>query len=250
VVRSNWLISSTVMSALMLVSAACRPSGINYGLPAIVGTITYYQPGGRDSAYAAVTVNGTRLVPVVAVNAETLKLVDYTGSGEYLWNSTWRSDNLGVAPDSDCVLHVYQSDGEAHSGRQVLPRHPVISGPEIGGVFAQGRDFMVFWDGVPKINRYELTLNLDYTYNNVQQFQFDTAIVLSRTDSSVQIPAATIFPVYVDTVNSGAGIVTLTAETGPNLGREPSGNISGNGIGYFWTRSTDVHSFHIAGSGD
>jgi len=236
------LIAATIV---LFAGAACRPAGTNYGLSTIIGTLTHTVTAGRESTAATVTVTGSKLIPVVAISRDTLALMSYDVSGEYLWNSTWRGAHLGILPDSYCVLHVYQSDGEAHSGRQVLPAQPTIISPDSGATLTQNSDFNASWDSVGNIDRYEVNVHLSYTYNDFQHFLLDTTITLPETSFTLTIPAGRIFPPDVDSVNSGAGSITVTAETGPNLGKELNGNISGNGIGYFWTRSSDYRSFNI-----
>jgi hypothetical protein len=238
--RNGMIVAAAAI--VLLAGAGCRPSGTNYGVATIVGTLTHYQTTDRESTVADVNVNGTKLLPVVAINRDTLELTNYDAAGEYLWNSTWQRFHVPAVLDTVYVLHVYQSDGEAKSHPERLPPRPALVAPD---TLHQNQDLTITWTPATRIDRYQAQVHASYTYHNFLHFILDTTVILAPSANSVTIPAAALFPSEVDSVNVGNGFVTITAESGPSIGRETGGNVSGNGIGYFVARSTDSHTFGI-----
>jgi hypothetical protein len=239
---SRNVIIITAVAIVLLAGTGCRPSGISYGVATIVGSLTHYQSADRESTVAEVDVSGTKLLPVVAINSDTLELTNYDAAGEYLWKSTWRRFHVPAVLDTNYVLHVYQSDGEAKSQPELLPPRPAVVAPD---TLRQGQDLTVTWTPATKIDRYQAQVHAAYTYHNFQHFVLDTTVILPPSLNSLTIPAAALFPADVDTVNVGSGFVSITAESGPSIGRETKGNVSGNGTGYFVARNTDSHTFSI-----
>jgi hypothetical protein len=230
------------MIGLAVLALRCdKKTTVSYGLPAISGMITWHKAHGTTAAHAeaAVTVDGTRLVPVVAINTDTLDLTNYSGSGEYMWNSEWEKYNVNVGASQQCQLQVYQSDGNASSPKLPLPAGFSLTAPADSSRLVKGNPLVITWPPVADVDRYLVEVYVYYVYNNYDHFTFDTTIIAGKTATSMTLPASTIFPSPVDTVLWGNGSVTVDAEAGPDIGRECKGNISGNGIGYFLTSSAD-----------
>jgi hypothetical protein len=238
-------LAAAAVASLLFVAGCSTKTTLTLGLPAINGVVVYLKASGAQPARteADVTVDGTRLVPVVAINSDTVDLINYSGEGEYMWSSTWRSDNLNVLPGKECQLKVFQSDGEASSPKLMLPAGFSITAPAESSRLARGSPLTITWPAVTGIDRYEVTVTIDYSYYDTshyfQHFALDTSFAVSKDTLAVTFAAGTVFPPDVDSVRSGYGSISVTAEAGPNIGHESKGNISGNGIGYFWTRTSD-----------
>jgi len=229
-----------IIIAVALFSTACdKKVVVTTGVPAITGTVSVDSGSGGVVAQAYVSVDGTRLIPVVAVNNETLDISDYGSSGEYMWSSTWHKDRLHAVPGDSCMLHVYQSDGEAKTDAQVIPHIPRVTSPDTGFVLAKSQSLSVTWVATAGVDRYQIEFRLHYYYGNYDDFSLDTTIVVPAGSSTYTLPGSVIFPSYVDSVTYGYCDIYTTAETGPNIGRESDGNVTGKGCGYFFTTSAD-----------
>jgi hypothetical protein len=209
------------------------------GLPSVIGTVSVDSGSGGVVAHAYVSVDGTRLMPVVAVNNETLDNSGYNSSGEYMWNSEWERDKLRITPGDSCMLHVYQSDGEAKTEWQVIPHVPRVTAPDTSFVLAEDQSLTVTWVATPGVDRYQVSFYLHYYYRDFSSFSLDTAVVVPAGSSSYTLPGSIVFPAYVDSVRYGYCNIAIRAETGPEIGRESNGNVTGKGCGYFFTNSGD-----------
>lgn len=231
---------AVLITALALFSTGCDKKVVmTTGLPSITGTVSVDSGSGGVTTQAAVTVDGTRLVPVVAVGNDTLDLYSYGTSGEYQWSSSWQSNNLHLTTGDSCKLHVYQSDGEATTDWQVIPHKPRITAPDTSFVLAKGQSLTVNWVATAGVDRYQIEFRLHYYYRSYDGFSLDTTVVMPGDSSAYTLPGSSIFPSYVDSVTYGYCDIYTTAETGPNIGHESNGNITGNGCGYFFTTSAD-----------
>jgi len=244
-----WLLG-LVLGALVISAGCNQKTVLTFGKPSVIGVIAVSED---TVAGAEVEVGGSRLLPVVAVNSETLDLEGFSAAGEYLWNSSWEKEELRLGPGNKCLLHVYQSDGEAKSDSVVIPPPPHITEPAEGFVLLKGNPLTVTWATTPGVTQYHLEIDLDYSYYDTtgyyESFSLDTSWYLPGTAGSVTLAAATIFPADVDSVLYGDGEIFLSVEAGPRLGHESTGNIKGNGCGYFWTEAYAEDYFDIGSEG-
>ena len=226
--------------SLLMVNGICdRKTVLTHGLPAIIGTVIHHTGIGEQvRTEAAVSVDGTRLLPVVAVNDETLHLDGYSSSGEYMWDSEWSLELQHLAQGSTCVLNVYQFNGNAVTDSHVLALDPEFSYPPDTTVLRRGDSLKVRWKTTSGVDRYELYFDIWYRYSRSSNFYLDTTVILDDSAGSYTLPAGVIFPSHVDSVKYGHIDIDVTAEAGPDLGRQTGGNIKGNGCGYFWTRNS------------
>jgi len=252
--RSRILLSTILVVTALLLSSNCnQKTALTFGLPSITGVAEYYAATPSDPAHveADVEVDGTRLVPVVAINNDTLDLDGFSGQGEYMWASQWSDAKVKVAADAKYQLNVYQSDGTATSDKLALPAALTITSPADTSRLARGSALTVSWSGGSGVDRFEVFVYIDYEYLNsngyYDYFYLDTTIRVGGSTTSITIPAATIFPPDVDTVEYGSGQISVSAEAGPDIGHTSSGNIHGNGLGYFWTRAGDDHEIYFGG---
>ena len=234
-----------ILAAVILLLGACdRKTVLTYGLPSIVGAAVSDSSASGTETYAYVEVDGTRLLPVAAIGGDTLDLQDYYSNGEYMWSSSW-GKNTKLRPGDSCILYVYQSDGTAQSDKQTVPHSPHITSPDSNFVLQEDNSLTLTWVGTAGIDRYELTFNIEYDYGYYHSYSLDTTVVVPGTTTSYTLPAATIFPPHVDSVDNGYCHVYVTAVCGPLIGRESKGNITGRGLGYFLTSSQDGGYFYI-----
>ncbi len=230
----------TVAAAAVMTNSLCDKKTVQtLGLPAIMGTVVRAAILGDTAATdAAVSVNGTRLLPVVTISNDTLRLDGYSCAGEYQWDSDWSESPVGFEPGTKCVLQVYQSDGTATGDSTVLAVDPQFSSPADSATLKKDSSLVISWTQPGGVDRYELYLDIWYRYNNYQDFYLEETLHFDASTSSYTLPAATLFPTQVDTVLNGHADIYLTAEAGPDVGRQTTCNIKGHGCGYFWTRNT------------
>lgn len=247
-----------LLSVIFLLSPGCKQKPPTTGKPVVLGVIVV--GGGAlltsDSTVTAqVEIDGSKSLPVVTINSESLYLSDYytyynSFADVYLWDSEWRKERLGVALGKKCVLNVSQLGGDASSDSVVVPLPITLTSPGGGFTLKAGNPLPIAWSGTTGIERYSLTINIDYYYrdtaNQYRSFSLDTSLYLPGTITSFTLPATTIFPAYVDTVFWGDGMIELVAETGCKEGKNPEGNIKGNGYGYFWAYNYTYCTFDIS----
>ena len=242
--RSRSMTVAILAAVILLLGACDRKTVLTFGLPSIIGATVSDSSASGTETYAYVEVDGTRLLPVAAIGGETLDLQDYYSSGEYMWSSSW-GKNTKLRPGDSCILRVYQSDGTAQSDKQTVPHSPHITSPDSNFVLQEDNSLTLTWVGTAGIDRYELAFGLQYDYGHYNSYYLDTTVVVPGTATSYTLPAAIIFPSYVDSVDYGYCHVYVTAVCGPLIGRESKGNITGHGLGYFLTSSQAVGYFDI-----
>jgi len=237
-------------AALLLSNSGCdRKVIMTVGLPSIIGAVLVDSGAGGVNTQAHVDVDGTRLLPVVAVNNDTLTLRDYGSTGEYMWTSSWQGFELRLAPGDPCALHVYQSDGEATTDTVVIPHLPKVVSPDTNFVLGKNQSLSVAWVATEGVDRYELAFDVHYRYyhGGYTTFSMDTTVLVPAGTSTYTLPGAAIFPSDVDSLIEGYCIITVTAETGPNIGSESKGNVNGKGCGYFFASGTQESWCFIGG---
>ncbi len=204
---------------------------INYGEPAIFAELSTEQRDQTVQNVIRVDVGGTRLVPVVLINNDTLEVYSYRRD-EYTYLSEFRG-NLSLDPGDECKLFVYHDEGEA-SATITLPGDFEIISPEEDSTLHQNEDLTVSWSTSEGAERYKLDIRLNYHYVDTSGesniFSIDT--VFYSVDSLI-IPKERIFPSVVDSVEYGYGHIFVYSESGPWIGHTSEGNISGEGVGYF-----------------
>jgi hypothetical protein len=232
--KANTLTSIPSVLLIFLLFSGCEngPMVMSYGEPAIFAELNRAQQ--RDSTVQnviEVSVGGTRLVPVVSVNNDTLELYYYQ-KNQNTYNSEFRG-YLSVEPGDECELVVYHDEGEA-TAKITLPGDFEIISPKEDSALRQNEDLIVGWSPSEGEGRYKLDIDLYYYY-------FDTSGVSSRFDldtnfyaiTHVTIPKEKLFPPEVDSIESGFGRISIYPESGPWIGHTIEGNISGDGVGYF-----------------
>jgi len=228
------LISSPIVILIFLLFSGCKngPTVISYGEPAIFAELIRSKVTDEEIQNEIhVSVGGTRLVPVVSVNNDTLEFYSYR-KNQNTYSSEFRK-NLSVEPGDECELVVYHDEGEA-SATITLPGDFEITSPKEDSALQQNEDFIISWSPSEGADRYELEIFLSYHY-------FDTSGVSSRFDldtsfyttTGITIPKERLFSSEVDSIASSRVIISIYSENGPHIGHTTEGNISGDGVGYF-----------------
>lgn len=236
---------SVLMTAILFLG--CHQKTVfTSGKPSVIGVVTVDE----DSIVGTeVEVSGSRLLPVVAINDETLALQNFHSSGEYGWYSSWKKAPLRLNPGNRCILNVYQSDGDAQSDSLVIPLPPAITFPTESFLLQKGNSLPIRWTITSGLTQCYLKIYLEYYYydtaGDYNYFSLDTSLYLPGDVNSFTLPSVAIFPAQVNQVLYGGGEIYLELEAGPRMGREVKGNIKGNGCGYFWTISTNRCWFDV-----
>lgn len=233
--KKFFIIHFITVFIIVFLSNGCKngPTAISYGDPLILADLS--KSYGLNAPRAHVEVDGTELLPIVVINNDTLELSHCNPKGEYLWESVF-VDEVSTDPDNEYELIVSHKGGEA-SATITLPGDFEIISPQEDDTFHQGEDLTVIWSPSENAERYDLYIRLDYTYGDTanpyyNRFYLDT--LLSNANTSITIPKGRIFPPEIDSVLEGNGYVNIHSESGPLIGMSATGNISGEGIGYFY----------------
>lgn len=208
------------------------PTAINYGEPFISAELRKEEM--REGISTRVEVEGTRLIPIVVINGDTLELSSCDPEGEYMWRSYF-VDEVSVDPDKEYELIVSHNRGEAY-GTVKLPGDFEITSPKEEDTLYSNEDLTFSWSQSKESERYKLEINLFYYYGDTvnpsyNRFYLDT--ILSNPDTIITIENEKIFSPEIDSIQEGHGRVYLYSENGPPSGISVEGNISGEGIGYF-----------------
>jgi hypothetical protein len=222
-----------VLSTLFLANG-CKngPTTISYGDPLISAELRKFDKVKAPIAY--VEVDGTELLPIVAINNDTLELGACNPTSEHMWESYFRCE-VSTDPDNEYELIVSHKGGEARA-TITLPGDFEIISPLEDDTLYQGENLTVNWSLSERAERYELHIRLSYYYGdtanpNHSSFRLDT--ILSETEAGITIPEEKIFLPDIDSIQEGYGYVDIQSENGPQIGMSAEGNISGEGSGYF-----------------
>jgi hypothetical protein len=229
------LISIPVVILIFTLISGCEkdPLIMSYGEPAIFAELRRSKQKEQIiQNIINVSVGGTRLVPVVSINNDTLELEHYQRDDYAYLISEFRGI-LSVNPGDECELVVYHDEGEA-SATITLPGNFEITSPEEDSVLHQNKDFPVSWSSSEGAERYKLNIDLSYYYidtsGTLTRFNLDTSFY---TTTNITIPKERLFPPEVDSVDGGFGNISIYSESGPCIGHTIKGNVSGEGVGYF-----------------
>lgn len=229
--------------ALTTLSGCCtNPAAVDYGKPAIFGSVARGYYDGKKTL-ANINVSGTRLLPVVTIDSDTLELIYYSFHFEYLWKSQWHG-YVSAAPGRECELVVDQSNGMANA-TTTLPGDFVIIQPDDLHI---GDDLDIAWTNSAGAERYEVYIHVDYSYIDTsggwELLWYDTSFC--TTDTTFTVGKVRLFPDDVDSIMSGDGVVEVQAECGPWIGHGTEGNVEGYGCGYFLaTNGPEAVSFDV-----
>jgi hypothetical protein len=221
-----------ILSLPLIYGCEKGPTVISYGKPAIFAELIRDEQ--RDQTVQNVihvNVGGTRLVPVVSINNDTLEVYSYRRE-EYTYLSEFRGD-VSVNPGDECKLVVYHDEGQADAVI-TLPGDFEITALKGDSTLHQNEDLIVNWGSSEGAERYKLDIYLYYHYVDTSGasniFRLDT--VFYSVDSLI-IPKERIFPPDVDFIEYGSGNIYIYSESGPRIGYTTEGNIAGDGVGYF-----------------
>lgn len=220
-----------LLSFILIHGCEKDPLIVSYGEPAIFAELVRNEHGDETKNLINISVGGTRLIPVVTLNNDTLELDSYRRN-EISYYSRFRG-NVSVAPGDECNLIVYHNQGQA-SATINLPGDFEITSPGEDDTLHQDEDLDVAWSTSEGAERYKSDFSLYYSYIDtagaLNTYRLDTTFY---TTTGFAIPKEKIFPPEVDSVEYGSGSIYVYSEAGPCIGHTTKGNISGEGVGYF-----------------
>jgi hypothetical protein len=192
--------------------------------------------------YAYVIVSNISSIPTVKLNQDFIKFRDLYSGGTHYW------DTLRTLTAGDGVqLAVSGNQGIADAVVRI-PQQFTIQFPDPDSVFIlpPNNDFTASWNTSSFSDYYTAYFYLNYSYvptgGGSKYFSFDLDTILSTT--SLIIPAAQLFPEDFDSLTSWSssyGYFNIIAINGPKPEVGAQGNITGNGIGFFFGMSDGGH---------
>ncbi len=175
-----------------------------------------------------IDVHGFRAVPVVMLNADTLRAYSYRPT-EFRYG-----DGNPVALEQRYDLAVEHFWGRAFS-RVAMPGNFTVQKPANRFVLNQDSALEIVWSRATAAQWYWVELYVDYDYydstGNWDDFSlvFDTLVYTNRLVLSPQ----RLFPAFVGEVIEGDGSVVVWAGSGPAVEPGDMGNVRGAGYGFF-----------------
>jgi hypothetical protein len=130
-----------------------------------------------------------------------------------------------------------------------LPGDFSITTPASGYVLPKGQSLNVSWNSASYADFYRGYLSINYSYRdtsgNYRYFYYSGDTILSGT--SITYPSNLLFPNLseIDSIRYGYGYFYVYAFDGPALTPGTSGNVTGDGIGFFWGKQARRCSFDV-----
>jgi hypothetical protein len=187
---------------------------------------------------ASIYVSNISSIPTVKLNQDSITFM-YLGVQS---SSYW--DTLRTITEGDEVqLTIIGNQGEAGATVRI-PRQFRIQSPDPDSIFIllPHSNFSASWTSSGFSNYYYAYFYLNYSYvptgGGYKYFSFDIDTILSTT--SISIPAAKLFPPDFDSLTSNwsnGGAFNVEAVNGPKPEVGAEGNVTGDGIGFFFGRS-------------
>jgi len=176
--------------------------------------------------------DGFSVIPVVTVNNDTLDIGSYYYGPAYF---EYYDEIPAIAQGSEVKVIIDYAEGKGEA-TDSMPGSFQITSPTSSFILHQGSDLNIEWDAAAGADQYWMTLNLSYDYIDnsgyYDYFYYELDTITEGT--SITIPAATIFPSYVDTVYYGYGDVYVEATSGPKMEPGAKGNFKGDAVGFLW----------------
>ncbi|MCK4306842.1 hypothetical protein KAW50_01290 [candidate division WOR-3 bacterium] len=203
-----------------------------------------YSANYPDSFYCdeGVNVSNTEVVPSVQINEQELELYPST-SGLYF------REHFPLTPETEYELVVTTSSDTA-TATVKLPGNFSIIAPDTSYVLPKGSSLDISWDSASYANHYRVHLYVYYRYSdtsgNSENFRFSRDTILSET--SITYESSLLWPNLseIDSIFYGHGDFDVSAIAGPSLVPGTPGNVSGDGIGFFWAKQKrESDDFHV-----
>ncbi len=194
-----------------------------------------YSANYPDSFYCdeGVNVSNAEAVPSVKINDRELEF--YSGSRFYF------DGDFSLTPGAEYELVVTAGSNTA-TATVTLPGDFGITAPDTSYVLPKGSSLDALWDSASHSNYYGVYLYVYYEYydtsGTVQSFHFSSDTILSET--SITYESSLLFPNLseIDSISCGNGHFDIYAINGPSLVPGTPGNVSGDGIGFFWAKQS------------
>ncbi len=204
----------------------------------------YLYEGGDHPVFCCnenVYVSNTEAVPSVKINDQELELYYYL-SGFYF------DGDSSLTPGAEYEL-VVTAGSNAATATVTLPGDFSIITPNTSYVLPIGSSLNALWDSASYANYYRVHLLVHYAYydtsGNYEGFSFSSDTILSET--SITYENSLLFPNLseIDSVGGGNGFLRVYAINGPSLAPDTPGNVSGDGIGFFWATQEKRRYFDV-----
>lgn len=183
-----------------------------------------------------VIVSNLSSIPLVKLNQSELRFRSLYGSGSYYW------DTLRTITQGDEVQLTVSSDQGVAEAVVLIPQQFRIQSPNPDSIYIlpPQSNFTASWTASGLSDYYYAYFYLNYSYvpiggGSSKYFQIEVDTILSTT--SITIPAARLFPVDYDSIRWSSGYFSITAYNGPKFEVGARGNVTGDGIGFFFGRS-------------
>ncbi|MEO0102324.1 MAG: hypothetical protein ABIK81_01315 [candidate division WOR-3 bacterium] len=172
--------------------------------------------------------NGFPKVPIVEINDTTLPIYDC----HYNWYRFIEFRRLNI--DCQYKLKVTHPNGKSF-GEVYLPGPYEILTPESTYILNRDSTLKIFWQKAKGAKWYWLDLTIEYDYEDTlgewdyYEFWMDTILF----DTFCLYEANRFIPSQIDTIFEGEGVINIWAMDGPPILPGSSGNIKGEGYGFF-----------------
>jgi hypothetical protein len=242
----NAKINILVILTLLMYFGACSknnpttPGGMKLY---VVGGIGRYQGYYSDSFYCDeyVSVTNGAVVPTVMINDQELEF-DYYGNSFHYYR------DFPLVPRTMYSLVVTAGSNKAYA-TVYLPGDFDIIAPDSDYVLPKGSSLNVLWGSALYADNYWVDLYVHYeyrdTYGEYQFFSLSIDTIISG--NSIAFSGNYIFPNLseIDTLYWGAGFLSIYAIDGPALVPGSVGNVTGDGIGFFWAQQFRDSRFYV-----
>ena len=185
---------------------------------------------------ANVIVQNISSIPTVKLNQSDLRFRYLYGSGSYYWDTL-----RAITKGDEVQLNVKSDQGEAVATVRI-PQQFRIQSPNPDSIFilSPHSNFAASWTASGLSDYYYAYFYLSYSYipiggGSSKYFYIEADTILSTT--AITIPAARLFPADYDSLRFSYGYFSIKAYNGPKLEVGARGNVTGDGIGFFFGKS-------------
>lgn len=181
-------------------------------------------------------VSNIASIPSVKLNQDFIKFRNLHNDGSYYW------DTLRTITQGDEVQLTVSGD-QGTAGTVVrIPQQFRIQSPDPDSIFIllPHNNFIASWAVSNFADYYNAYFYLSYRYfpiGGVTSKYFQLEVDTMLTNTSISIPAAKLFPADIDSIIGGYGGFHIEAVNGPRLEVGAKGNVTGDGIGFFFGKS-------------
>lgn len=188
--------------------------------------------------YTYVVISNISSIPTVKLNQDLLTFSNFGYQGAAYW------DTLRTIAEGDEVQLTVSGNQGIASAEVRIPQKFTIQSPNPDSLFIllPHSNFTVSWTASNFTDYYDTYFQLYYSYVPIggggsKYFEFYVDTILSTT--SMTIPAARLFPTDFDSLTSGYsyGRFEIAAINGPRPEIGAQGNVTGDGIGFFFGKS-------------